>query len=242
MSLLVLMYHRARAGRFGNSPAVLEEHFAHISNTYPTVLPGETLAPGALNVCLSFDDGYFDFYAIVFRLLRKYHLRALLAIPPSVVRERVEAASPVRLNMASDAAFADPNAGGFCTWPELAEMTASGHVSIAAHGGTHRRLDDPTVDLGTEIDLPKRILAGRLGQPVDSFVFPFGRFSRRALDEAKKNYRHLLRIGGALNRDTARQLLYRVDADAMESPSSLFAPRRLAMYRARYFWNRLRSR
>jgi hypothetical protein len=37
-------------------------------------------------------------------------------------------------------------------------------------------------------------------------------------------------------------MLYRVDADAMHGPHSLFSPARLAGYHARYFWNRLRRR
>jgi peptidoglycan/xylan/chitin deacetylase (PgdA/CDA1 family) len=242
MSLLVLMYHRARAGRFGNSPEMLDEHFAHLASTYPTGLPGDTLAPGALNVCLSFDDGYFDFYAIIFPLLKKHNLLALLAIPPRVVQERVSASASERLAVESDAAFANPDNGGFCTWPELAEMAASGHVAIAAHGATHRRLDQPMADLAFEVTEPKAVLASRLGQPVDSFVFPFGRYSPAALVQAQSSYRHVFRIGGALNRGHAQQLLYRVDADEMESPVSLFSARRLAGYRARYYWNRLRRR
>jgi len=242
MSLLILMYHRARAGRFGNSPAMLEQHFAHVARTYHTVLPGDPLAPGALNICLSFDDGYFDFYAIVFPLLKKHGLRALLAIPPIVVREQTEVASAARLAVEPEHAFDDPRNGAFCTWPELAELAASGHVTIAAHGLMHRRLDDPAADLEAEIALPRKILSERLGQPVDSFVFPFGRYSGPALAAAQNNYRHVFRIGGALNRGTDRQLLYRVDADEMESPWSLFSPGRLARYHARYLWNRLRRR
>ncbi len=242
MSLLVLMYHRARAGRYGNAPDILEAHFAHIANTYPNVLPGDSLTSGIPNVCLSFDDGYFDFHATVFPLLKKYHLRALLAIPPNVVRERVDVAADERLGMDSDEAFAHPDGGGFCSWAELEEMAASGHVTIAAHGLTHCRLDAPTASLERELDAPKDILSARLAQPVESFVFPFGRYSPYALEQAKRRYRYVFRIGGALNRSWGNRVLYRIGADAMETPSSLFSLGRLACYRARYFWNRLRFR
>jgi peptidoglycan/xylan/chitin deacetylase (PgdA/CDA1 family) len=242
MSLLVLMYHRARAGRYGNSPEILAAHFAHISDTYPNVMPGGSLATGTLNICLSFDDGYFDFYATVFPLLKKYNLRALLAIPPEVVCERVDVAAGERLGMASDEAFAHPDRGGFCSWVELEEMAASGYVTIAAHGLRHCRLDAPDADLERELDAPKNILGARLGQPIESFVFPFGRYSPDALRQAKRRYRYLFRIGGALNRSWESRLLYRIGADAMETPRSLFLARRLATYRARYLWNRLRFR
>ena len=242
MSLLVLMYHRARAGRFGNAPEMLDAHFAHIARTYANVLPGEAPVAGQLNVCLSFDDGYFDFYAIVFPLLKKHGLRALLAVAPAVVRERVEVASADRLAVEPEGAFSDPDNGAFCTWPELAEMAASGHVAIAAHGFSHRRLDDPAAELAVEIDAPKAILEARLGQPVESFVFPYGRYSKTALNRASGHYRHLFRIGGALNRRGAEGLLYRVDADAMTSPRALFSSARAAGYRARWVWNRMRGR
>jgi len=236
------MYHRARAGRHGNPPEVIAAHFAHIASTYRNVLPGDPLAPGRLSVCLSFDDGYFDFYATVFPLLKKYQLRAVLAVPVAVVRERVDAASDDRLNLESREAFAYPSRGGFCTWAELAEMAGSGHVTIAAHGFTHGRLDSPTANLAMELDAPKTILKTRVAQPIDSFVFPFGRCSQRSLQRARAQYRYVFRIGGALNRGWGSRLLYRVDADAMPGPRSLFSPARLVGYRARYFWNRLRMR
>jgi peptidoglycan/xylan/chitin deacetylase (PgdA/CDA1 family) len=241
MNLLVLMYHRARAERHGNSPELLDEHFGHVANSYHNVLPGETLSSEKLNVCLTFDDGYFDFYAVVFPLLRKHQLRALLAIPAFHVVESATAPASARLAMDSDRTFADPLSGGFCTWAELEEMAASGLVSIAAHGFTHQRLDQ-NASLMTEIDSPQSILASRLAQPVDSFVFPFGRCSRRAIRHAKARYRYLFRIGSALNRSWNGRVIYRVDADRMNNAWTLFSRRRLAAYRARYFWNRMRFR
>lgn len=240
MSVLVLMYHRARAGRHGNPPEMLDAHFAHLASHHPIVLPGDALMPGALNVCVSFDDGYFDFYATVFPLLRRHRLKALLAIPPAVIRDDVTEKTDERLAIDNDEAFARPDRGGFCTWTELEEMAASGHVTIAAHGFSHRRLDAANVDLATEIDSPQAILAARFGQPVDSFVFPFGRYSAPSLSRVKQSYHHAFRIGGALNRNWDGRLLYRVDADGMESPRSVLSPGRLTQYRARSWWNRLR--
>ena len=242
MTLLVLMYHRARRGRHGNSAEMLDAHFGHLANRYATVLPGEALEPDALNIALTFDDATFDFYAVVFPLLQKHRLRALLAVVPGVVRERVEAPDASRLTMDSSEAFADPERGGFCTWPELREMVASGHVQIAAHGQTHARLDQPGIDLASEVDRPKVELAEQIGAPVNSFVFPFGRHDRRARQHVRNQYDYAFRIGGAMNRNWRARLLYRVDADEMADAASLFSPQRLTQYRARYWWNRLRGR
>ena len=221
---------------------MLDAHFAYVAGHCSNVLPGEILDSGKLNVCLSFDDGYFDFYTTVFPLLRKHNLRAILAVPPFVVRERVAVSRGNRLCVESDDAFAHPSCGGFCTWPELLEMTQGEHVRIAAHGFTHKRLDEPQADLETEIETPRTILSARCNQAVDSFVFPYGRYSRRALVKAQARYRHVFRIGGALNRSWDRRLLYRIDADEMTSPRALFAPARMAAYHARYFWNQLRRK
>ncbi len=242
MSLLVLMYHRARAGRHGNAPNILEAHFAHIAARYTNVLPGEALASDRLNVALTFDDGTFDFYATVFPLLKRYKLRALLAVPPLHVPERTDRAADARLAVETQDAFDDPHHGGFCTWSELEEMVQSGHVVLAAHGFSHRSLDAQEANLPLEIDSPQAILSARCGQPVDSFVFPYGRYSKPALRRAQHRYRHVFRIGGALNRGWNDRILYRVDADAMADPWALFAPRRLRAYRARRIWNRLRGR
>ena len=242
MTLLALMYHRARVEWHGNAPEMLDAHFACIARVHRCVLPGEPLAADRLNVCLTFDDGYFDFYAIVFPLLKKHGLRALLAVPTTVVRERTEVPAAARLQAPTDVNHAKPNDGGFCTWPELREMADSGCVTIAAHGFTHNRLDGADVDLHTEVVVPQTLLSARLGQPVDSFVFPFGRFSPAALRQVRQTYRHAFRIGGADNGGWDGRLLYRIDADHMTAPDEFFTRSRRATYRARRFWNRARGR
>lgn len=242
MSLLVFAYHRAAAGPYGNDPTVLDAHFGHIARHHRCVLPGEALDSVKINVCLSFDDATFDFYAVVFPLLKKHGLRALLAISPGFVRERIEAPAEERLREPTDAADAHPSRGGFCTWPELRELADSGRVAIAAHGYTHCPLDRPGSDLLAEISIPQSLLAARLGQPVESFVFPYGRFSPAALRAVRDTYRYAIRLGGSDNRGWNRRLIYRIGADRMESPDACFNPTRLAAYRIRYFWNRIRMR
>jgi peptidoglycan/xylan/chitin deacetylase (PgdA/CDA1 family) len=242
MSLLVLMYHRARGGPRGNSQPMLDAHFAHVATHTVNVLPGDTLARDRLNVCLSFDDGYYDFWSVVFPLLRKHGLRAVLAVPSGYVRESVDVSDQERMNISSEAAFAQPSLGGFCVWPELETMARSGHVEIAAHGYTHTRLDRAGADFETEITIPQTVLSTRLGRPVNTFVFPYGRFSDAALRQAKTSYRHVFRIGSASNRDWNGPVTYRVDADGLTDPAELFKWGRLAWYRSRYWWNRWRKR
>lgn len=242
MSLLTLMYHRAREGPFGNSPEMLDRHFAYLATHTRCVCPGDMLKPGALNVCLTFDDAYFDFYAVVFPLLKKHQLRALLAVPAAVVRDQCELSTAARLLAPADVNDPQPNDGGFCTWPELREMAESKFVTIAGHGFTHVRLDRTDVDLHTEITVSQTLLSSRLGRAVDSFVFPFGRFSNDAVRKVRQSYRYLFRIGGADNDGWSGRMIYRVDADQMTNPKELFRRHRRVLYRSRFYWNRLRGR
>ncbi len=240
--LIVLMYHRAQACQYGNDPAMLDAHFAYIARHCHCVLPGAPLRDGAVNVCLTFDDAYFDFYAVVFPLLQRHDLCAVLAVPPSVVQEKAEFPADVRLGCEPNVNYNHPNYGGFCTWPELRELAQSGRVAIAAHGLTHSPLDRSDADLQAEIVAAQAVLTKRLGQPVESFVFPYGRFSAEALACARQHYRHTFRIGGADNPGWDHSLLYRVDADRLPAPDAPFTRARRAKYQARYLWNRLRRR
>ena len=242
MTLLVPMYHKASAGRHGNSAEMLDAHFAFIARHCHCVLPGEPLDPGRTNVLLSFDDAYFDFYATVFPLLIKHGLRALLAVPVLAIFDTTSASAASRLDACSDRGQEGERRGAHCTWPEVAEMAASQAISIASHGFSHVRLDRPQVDLHTEVVVSKTMLAARTGRTITSFVLPYGRFSAETLAYARQHYRFVFRIGSADNPDWMRKVLYRIDADEMSSPDDLFSRRRRATYRWRRHWNAVRSR
>ena len=236
------MYHRAQAGPYGNPPAMLDAHFAYLARHCRCVLPGEPLADSRVKVCLIFDDAYFDFYSVVFPLLEKHNLRSMLAVSPGLVHEQAVFSNTTRTHTGGAVGLTQGYDDGYCTWGELATLAASGRVAIAAHGYNHAPLDCQEIDLDTEIKLPQVMLSARLGQRVDSFVFPYGRFSAPAVRKVREHYRYAFRIGGAANRDWSGSLLYRVDGDRMASPDALFKPARLAVFRARYHWNRLRGR
>ena len=242
MTLIVPMYHKASAGRHGNSVEMLDAHFAFIARNCRCVLPGEPLDERRLNVALSFDDAYFDFYAIVFPLLRKYGLRALLAVPVSAISDATSASASIRLQACSQRLLDDEPHGAYCTWPELAEMAASRAISIASHGFAHVPLDGPDVDLHAEIVVSKTTLAARTGQTVDSVVLPYGRFNARTIAYVKPHYGYVFRIGSADNPGWTGKIINRIDADEMSSPEELFSERRLATYRLRRHWNAVRSR
>jgi len=240
--LLILLYHRSQHGPHGNSPEMLEAHFAHIAAHYPCVLPGEPLRAGRLNVCLSFDDGYYDFHRVVWPLLEKYDLRALLAVAPGLILEKTSQHPFARMRMPDQGPDPHTISGGLCTWPELRELATSRRVAFAVHGMTHTRLDDPTADFSREILDPGLLLTVKLLVQIENFVFPFGRFTPLALKVARAHYRHIFRIGQAINSSWDAGLLYRVSADNLATPDAPFTPEKLRRYRARAWWNRLRGR
>ena len=239
--LLVLMLHRSTAAG-GNPPARLEALFAEIARRHRCVLPGEPLEPGRLNVCLSFDDAYYDFYYNAFPLLRRHGLRALLAVSAGLIPERSDLPPSIRLVLPDQSPEPHTVAGGLCTWGELGELAGSGQVAVAAHGWFHERLDSPRADLGLEVDQAGETLRRRLGVTVDSFVFPHGRLTSRSLARVRAQYRYALRIGSALNSRWDARLLYRVPGDGRSDPVALFGPDNLRHWRRRAFWNRLRRR
>lgn len=231
MTMLALMYHRARGGPMGNSPAMLDAHFARIAERHACVLPGDPLSDERLNVCITFDDAYADFYHDVFPLLRRHKLRALLAVPLGFVSD-----------LPGDQGGMTPG-DRHCTWTQLREMAHSGHVKMASHGFTHRALGtNDDVNLYTEVLVSQTMLSSRLDHPVDTFVFPYGKFSAAALNCVRQSYRYAFRIGGAANEDWSAPLLYRVNADDMKAPEELFTPQNVIKAKLRRHWNRLRGR
>ena len=78
-------------------------------------------------VILTIDDGKFGVYKNAFPLLRKYNMKAVLAVIGTEIHGASEAPE---LRSESPAPY--------CTWTELAEMSASGYIEIASHSyGLH---------------------------------------------------------------------------------------------------------
>ena len=94
--LIAPLYHKIGRGKYANSLETLEQHFAYIAAHFPSVLPGEDLPKGT-TVCLTFDDAFFDFYHLIFPLLQKYSLKALLAVPTAYIPEIADLTSQERL-------------------------------------------------------------------------------------------------------------------------------------------------
>jgi peptidoglycan/xylan/chitin deacetylase (PgdA/CDA1 family) len=241
-TLVVLMFHRVWPTGDATPPDELGTLFEDIAQRRHCVMPGEPLRSDRLNVCLTFDDAYYDFYHTVLPLLRRYGLRALLAVPSGLIPETMHAPAAERLVAAGDASNPEYVTPALCTWQELQEVADSGHVAIAAHGRTHRRLDAADCDLDREIIADGALLAQRLRVPVESFVFPYGQYSPEALACVRANYRHAFRIGKASNTGWDETVLYRTGVAGVGDPEQFFSSEALRRWRWRRWWNRLRGR
>lgn len=82
----------------------------------------------------------------------------------------------------------DYAAGGrrHADWSLLREWCSAG-MNVGSHGATHRdlrKLSDS--ELERELTESKQLLEDRLGQPVDSIAYPFGRFDARVMSAADR--------------------------------------------------------
>lgn len=209
---------------------MLEEHFMYIQQNFTTLLPAEQVQKNS--ICLTFDDAYSDFYFLIYPLLKKYKLKALLAVPSGYILKSCDASPQARMAFAHNDLFKNYKLGTFCTFEELQEMINSGLVEIASHSYSHINLLEKEVDLQQELKLSKEILESNLHVKVDSFVFPFGKYNKEVLQETKKHYKYAFRIGNAIQKDFSgiNGVIYRIDGDELKTPKSIFTWKKMLQY------------
>lgn len=175
----VLLYHYIEVAppqdklrvALATPPDILDAQFALLAaNGYTTITLDELAAAmsGKITlpqkpVILSFDDGYFDFYANAYPLLEKYHMKAISFIPTGLI-----------------------GGGNYMTWGQIEEMARSPYVVFEAHSVNHPalpKLSDSS--LRGEIIESKRILESHVGYVVNWFAYPYGLFDARVVAAVK---------------------------------------------------------
>lgn len=214
---------------------MIEAHFKYISEHYKTVFPSE-YKPSFFNIqlCLIFDDGYFDFYHYAFRLLKKYNVKAILAVPTDFILDNSELDSSTRLSLKHSEIMKDDNFkkfAPFCTWKELKEMSDSDLVKIASHGLKHVRLTELNEsEVEKELSLSKKIIETKLNNNCDCFVYPYCAFTDDIINKTGRYYSFSFGYGGIMNYKIRNGFLNRVLGDEMEKPDSLFTTRKFLGY------------
>ncbi len=230
------MYHHVNSDRCSNDLEMLDKHLEYISQNFTSVFPTFDKLPKN-PICLVFDDGYYDFYKFIYPLLKRYNLKALLGVVPSVTLDKCDFDDKTRLNIEHNHLFENYKKGTFCTYEELATMRDSGLVEIASHSYSHTNLVEDDVDLEKELKSSKEILEKKLNIKVESFVFPFGKYDKKVLDETKKHYNYAFRIGNGINKDFhgIGGTIYRIDGDFLTSPSDIFSFKSMLKFRFKSF-------
>lgn len=245
--ILILMYHRIDDP---NSPGRFDrfcDHMEWLCQQGKILLPGDNPEPGQTGFCLTFDDAYVDYPHKIFPFLRGRGIPSVLGVPTGLIEETSSASYRDRLiqsvqPLGQECRVPTP----LCTWEELRTLAKEPLVRLAAHGHHHRSLGAlrRKDERDEELRRPQEIMAEKTGIHPDTFIYPYGRFNRESNESAFHEYRYVMRIGAAMNRNWGApgQLLYRVDADRFWLSGKGFRHRDRWRWALAYLLNRARGR
>ena len=232
------MYHHINSDKYSNSLEIFESHLEYLVKNYNIVVPGDKLKGN--DVCLTFDDAFFDFYYYVFPLFKKYKIKVILAVPSDYILESSSIDALKRLDVSHDDTYDKKES--FCTYEELQEMVDSTYLIIASHSSSHCNLQKSN-NLESEIINSKKILEKRLNIKVDSFIYPFGKYNDEVVSMVNKHYKYSFRIGNAIHKDFTgiNGLIYRVNADSLINDDNIFSFSSMLKYRFKAMIKRIKD-
>ncbi|MCK4935117.1 MAG: polysaccharide deacetylase family protein [Simkaniaceae bacterium] len=234
--LLTLLYHRAK------SPKSLKQQLIYIKEHYPIALPGDALIKRKIQICLTFDDAYFDFFHVIYPMLLELSIKAVLAVPTAFIMDHTNESPNTRLKEAQSFRFTEPQkSSAFCTWEELQIMQNSGQILMASHSHQHFDMRLERIDPDFEALKSKQLLETKLGCAINTFVYPYGYFNKSIQKILIKHYPYIMRIGNALN-FSWKNPTYRISADHIQSIDRLFTGNKQLRFLFRYFLNQVRCR
>lgn len=131
------------------------------------------------SVALTFDDGFANFHDAALPVLTRHGFTATVFVISGHVGSRNDWDDP------------PPGLGvhEMLSWPQIAEMSAAG-IEIGAHTRNHKDLRQlSTAEAQEEIGGSRVEIEDRLGQPVESFAYPFGYVSPTSLEIVQREFR-----------------------------------------------------
>jgi peptidoglycan/xylan/chitin deacetylase (PgdA/CDA1 family) len=232
--LISTMYHNINSDKYSNDLELFEQHLIYIKEHFNIITPDDKLAKN--NICLTFDDAFYNFYHYVFPLLQKYNIKAILAVPTQYILKDTNIANKDRLSISHDDTYYNIDKAPFCTFKELKIMSDSGLVKIASHSHSHINLNE-TTNLEYELKHSKELLQKHLNIVCDIFIFPFGKYNDEVLKYTKKYYKYLFRIGNGINKDFngIKGVIYRVNADGLKDKKDIFSFKNMLKYKIKSF-------
>jgi peptidoglycan/xylan/chitin deacetylase (PgdA/CDA1 family) len=129
----------------------------------PDILDGK-INYSTQSAVLTFDDGYEDFYTVVFPILKKYQMKATVYVIYDFIGRK-----------------------GFMNEDEIKEVTKSGLVELGSHTLDHLYLKFSSESVARrQIFESKKKLEERFGVEVKTFAYPYGAFSQKTVDLVKE--------------------------------------------------------
>jgi peptidoglycan/xylan/chitin deacetylase (PgdA/CDA1 family) len=186
-------------------PAELEAHLKYLAdNGFQTITfeDLDNITSFEKPVMLTFDDGYKDNYDILFPLLKKYNQKATIFV---ITDTRWSA--------------------NYISTEEIAEMSASGHVSIQSHTESHPDLTTLGKSaLESEMSESKAIIEKITGKDVVAVSYPTGKQNAAVSAAAAEHYRYaVLASGGKFTCGDDTLLMKRIRIDRGLSVKSFAA-------------------
>lgn len=90
--------------------------------------------------CLTFDDGFADFYIYAYPLLKKYKMHVTLFVSTEFVEDYRKSILPTLEDYwCGNKSLTEIEYWGYVNWQEMRIMEASGWVSIESHTATHMK-------------------------------------------------------------------------------------------------------
>ncbi len=161
-------------------------------------------------VVLTFDDGYRDFYSQAAPVLRRLQLPATIFLATGFCGS---ATRPVTHGWRPKGPMLD--------WTEVTELAHAG-FQFGAHTITHAPLPELEHEqanheiAGSKLDLERHI-----GQTVDYFAYPYGRWSSSVRELVRRQYRAACATGaGVVQPECDPFALPRIDAHYLRTPAA----------------------
>src|SRR5206468_549762 len=125
---------------------------------------------GRPSVALTFDDGYEDNYTYAFPLLHEHEAAATIFLTIGALeRDRAVLEKMRAIRDSTDAEVAP------LSWTQVAEMRNAG-IDFGSHTYSHANLARLSDDAAhSELARSKQIMEERLGVPVTSLAYPYGK-------------------------------------------------------------------
>ena len=241
----VFYYHRianvgfvdAHVDDWNVTPKQFERQIATLA-TFAEIVPlielPQRLNTNAINdkplVCLTFDDGYANFYSQVLPILKRYQVPATAFVVTSSVGSREPL--PFDRWAIRNARRTQPDSWRPVNWQELEDCVSSGLVSVGAHSHLHLKGRDCTqTQMTEEAGQSREILRRRLGESQSvQYAYPYG---NTKLGHVSAEYVNAVKAAGyklavttdlgLVNAESDPFILPRLEAHMMDSPGVIKA-------------------